>query len=747
MYNGGNTSPSMQATMLLRRGGRAVRCCYILLGLIVKAVCGSGFPSLSHRVKSLIDVIKRCVVTLQNRRDASAAFGMTSFFSARYTFSALSFGVICRCLPLMLLLSLAPIRLYAQESSSIMVGIFGGISSGILRGNASIYAGSPSCGEFSSGGTTSQNLGLQLILPDLFIPNLNLTLKPTLQRRRVTLSQQSNQGTWIFHQEVGDVTEIEREFQLQVETWSVKFGLLGSYSISDRFSFGIGPTAGYNFGQKSLQTDQIVGPGDLSFPDGQTTRTMIEGVTYTGNPLSLGLDVIGNARLPITSRFSLLLELQSQLELLSPVVEATWNSLDIGGNFGILYHFTPEALVLDPPPFNFPPDPLPPPTPQALPDSLLPKPRLNASLEIYSLEGDQRKEDIRVHFREADICTVVQIAKELSFADNSANLPSHYQEKSGEPLPELDSLVALDPLTLQTRVLELIGIRMRKNREAILILQPGGNREELSRKRLENIRNYFVERWEVEPSRIESLPTSEDVADGDVRITSTSPDILAPVVSHRLDRDFDAPTVKVKTSQEVEGGLRAWEITLSNNDDEVARYSSAQPESRGNAGIDWSVLYSDAVLDSSVIKGIFMVEDSTGARKIARADAELIVQRSRIMKGHVVDLHHRTETYLYWFSPSRIPSLDSLSYDDILRQFKTVVREGASVTLTVSEEGSTSELNEVQARFVKALLPYAPRYIPKSELANMLARFDQCHTVNDGVKTDSFLLVEQTLSQ
>ncbi|MGE3799537.1 MAG: hypothetical protein AB7H80_00800 [Candidatus Kapaibacterium sp.] len=699
-------------------------------------------------MKSLVGVLERSIVALQNRRDASAAFSMTSFFSVRYTSSTLSFGVIWKLIiPLLLLLSLIPIRLYAQESPPIMVGIFGGISRGLLEGNASVYAGSPSCGEFTSGGTTSQNLGLQLILSDLFIPNFNLTLKPRLRRGTATLSQQSNQGAWIFNQEVGDATEIEREFQLQVETWSIEFGLLGAYRIDNRFSLGIGPTAGYNFSQKSLQTDRIVGPGDLSFADGQTRRTMIEGATYTGNPLSLGLDLIGNARLPITPRFSLLLELQSHLSLLSPVVEATWNSLDIGGNFGILYHLTPKAFVPNPPPFNFPPDPLPPPALQVLPDSALPKPRLNASLEIYSLEGDQRKEDIRVHFREADICTVVQIAEELNFADNSAELPLHYQEKSGEHLPELDSLVALDPLTLQNRVLELIGIRMKKNRAASLILQPGGKREELNRKRLENIRNYFVERWEVDPSRVESLPTSEDVGEGDVRITSKSSDIFAPVISRRLDRDFDAPTVKVKTSQEVEGGLRAWEITLSNDDDEIARYSSAQPESRGNAGIDWSVLYSDAVLDSSVIRGIFMVEDSTGARKIAHADAELIVQRSRIMESHVVDLHHRTETHLYWFSSSGIPSLDSLGYDDILRQFKTVVREGASVILVVGEEDSTRELSEVQTRFVEALQPYATRYIPKSVAKEMLARFGQCHTINDEIEVDSYLLVEQTLPQ
>ena len=633
------------------------------------------------------------------------------------------------------------LRSQSRTWPSIIAGISGGISRGILEGEAPIYSGSPDCGTFSSGTLASRQLTLQLISPDLFTGHIGLSIKPGLRELTSTLTQTSDQGTWLFDADAEDATEIEREFRLETVTLSIDLALLGTYRLSDQISLGVGPFIDYTLHQETNQIDQILGPGDLSFSDGQRSRTMIEGIAYSSRPLQFGVEAAGSLTLSMSSHFSLLMEPALRFHLGSPVMEAEWQSLEVAGNLGLLYRFSPSTP--SPPRLNLPDPPLPPPGPP-VEDTVLappfsPPPTLSATINVYSLREGTRRDDIRVRFRETDRCRLVRLAPAVRFDEGKTTLPEQYQQERSHHQPTLDSLISLPPLELQGHLLDVVGLRLQRNPRGQIVLHHDGSRA--ATERVEQIHSYLSNYWDIETDRIGK--SSGPAADPDmIRLSSSSPDILAPVISSRLDRDFDAPMMKIKTSQEAEAGLRSWEITLSNDEKEIARYSSAQPDGRGNTGINWDVLYSDKNLDSSTISAIFMIEDSTGARTIARSETLLLIQKSHIMEEHQVDIEEGKEKYLYWLFPSNA-LIDSIGYEEIVRDIINHAGEDARVSLSIPD-GTGSEPEAVISHhhhLLKGLEPFPSQIISASSMNKQRSGFGQCRGEEAGI----LFLVEQGL--
>lgn len=636
-----------------------------------------------------------------------------------------------------------------------MIGVSGGIARGLIEGTPPIYANSVDCGMFSSGTITAQRLGLRVVFPSLITAKFGLIIEPAWYSTTATFSEQADQGTWVFDSDVSEATEIEREFRLGVTTQSLDLALLGTYRVSDVLSVGLGPVIGYNFSQEVLQTDQILGPGDLSFADGQTMRTMIEGPQYTTRPLSIGLEVRASAVLPLSTRFSLLPEVQGRYNGLSTVREAEWQTLQFGGNLGILFRLAPQNYVPQaplPPLADFPENPIPPPAPleniTALPTPM--PPQLSAAIEVYGIIGETRQDQIRVHFREVDHCKAVYLAPTVAFAANSTDLPAQYQRTAQNTRPNLDSLNTLAPQTLQSHLLDVVGSRMQRNRMASIVLHPHNTNQKLGQQQAKRVQEFLVQHWSIDANRVSIATTLVQESDGaaTVEITSPNTDIVAPVISHTLDRDFDAPIIKIKTSQEADAGVLAWSITLKNNKEEIASYSSTQAKDEGNTGINWSVLYGTKAVDSSRLSGTFIVEDSTGAQAIAESQTQLITLKSQIIEGHIVDLSTRTERYLFCLpSATNTEEIDSLSYQQIRSQFHKVVRGGAKIIMVAVDPQRTGEpkQNDIHKHFMSIRNQFEPTFITPDEAIAYLRTFSRCYPTNTTIDMRSFLLIEQPI--
>lgn len=582
--------------------------------------------------------------------------------------------------------------LRSQSFFPVIAGLTAGPSFGLVDGTAPLYGGSGDCGSFSDGRLSSTGVEIEFSLPSFFSSRFGLSLRPGWRSSSLRfVGGRSN--VWVYDPDGDGAIAEEREFRLEVVTQRVGMGILGTYRIGDQILLGLGPEIGYHAAQTVRQTEHILAPGDHAFPDGQSERVMTEGPLYTPGRTGLGLVGFGGLSVPFGRQVSFRLSVTASADLLSPVREAEWRSLSFGGNAGIVYAFAKKEPI-PPPPVPDIAEPAGPPPP------LL---RLSASIDVFGLVGEERHDTITSRFREKDYCRSVRCVPFLSFDQGMSDLPAVYRENGGDsaPLPSFDSLASLDPFSLQRRILDLAALRLGYDPESRIVLHPVGGSPEWGGLRCERVREYLVRVWRLPEEQVAiggPLPAArlaeafgkgkeegkEEVKEG-VWMEASDAQIFAPVVSRRLDREFDAPLVKVTTSHQADAGLRAWEVTLTSREKTIARYSSDGAEGDGTGSMNWNMIYDDGQGESASVTAHFTVEDSVGARAVARSQAPLLMLRSRIAVAHAIDLATMTETIVF-----RLPHTadaegqpdrrgDSLGCRDILRELDRVVRAGSVV--------------------------------------------------------------------
>lgn len=578
--------------------------------------------------------------------------------------------------------------LRSQSFFPVIAGLTAGPSFGLVDGTAPLYGGSGDCGSFSDGRLSSTGVEIEFSLPSFFSSRFGLSLRPGWRSSSLRfVGGRSN--VWVYDPDGEGAIAEEREFRLEAVTQRVGMGILGTYRIGDQILFGLGPEIGYHVAQTVRQTEHILAPGDHAFPDGQSERVMTEGPSYTPGRTGLGLVGFGGLSVPFGRQVSFRLSVTASADLLSPVREAEWRSLSFGGNAGIIYTFAKKERV-PPPPVPDIAEPTGPPPP------LL---RLSASIDVFGLVGEERHDTITSRFREKEYCRSVRCLPFLPFDQGASDLPAVYRENGGDSaLPlSFDSLASLDPFSLQRRILDLAALRLGYDPESRIVLHPVGGSAEWGRARCERVREYLVRVWGLPEEQVaiggplpaaqlaEAFGKGKEERKEGVWMEASDAQIFAPVVSRRLDREFDAPLVKVTTSHRADAGLRAWEVTLTSREKTIARYSSDGAEGDGTGSMNWNMIYDDGQGESASVTAHFTVEDSAGARAAARSQAPLLMLRSRIAVAHAIDLTTMTETIAF-----RLPHTadteggsdrhrDSLGCRDILRELERVVREGAVV--------------------------------------------------------------------
>lgn len=673
---------------------RKGRCCYPGVGT-------NGWPS------TRVNIVRLPAATLLRRRNTTILEILS--VNWRYLPYLSSFCV---------LLLLCTPSLCSQAALPVIPGIIVERSVGIVSGTAPLYGGSGDCGQFASGTFSSFGAGMSVSFPTFFWPQLGVRLRSIWRSSTYQFSARPENPPWVFDASVDRAREIEREFQLESAAQTLSLGVQGTYRLGSHIAFALGPEVGYRFAGSTQQTDHILGPDDLAFPDGQTVRPMVEGGTYSPNRWALGLVGSGSVAVPIGPRLAFLLEGTVAANLLSPVVQEEWKGLSFGGSVGFLLHPPHEKK----PPPHLPDivEPSFPPSPPA------PSFQLSARIEVYGLEGEHRHDTITSRFREKEYCRSVQCVPRVLFVAGSADLPDSYAQDSSaqSSLPTFDSLPSLSPFALQAKVLDLLALRLARFPEGVITLHPVGADKEIGRQRSMRIREYLRGVWGIPPEQVvigDALPndsTAEPYAEGkeSVLIAASSPGIFAPVLSRSLDRDFDAPLIKVTTSHQADAGLRAWEVLLTSRGRTIARYSSGGSGEEGTGSLNWNMIYDDEHRENSTVTALFMVEDSAGARKSARDEAPLLMLRSRIAVAHSVDVGRMTETLLYRFpAPGTAPDAgnrraDSLGCDDILRELDRSLREGGEVWVGEESDGGGVAYGSSSPEFRSALREIAERH-------------------------------------
>ncbi len=617
-----------------------------------------------------------------------------------------------------LLLVAAASLLHAQDSPRVSFGVTGSTFRGLLSGSAPVYSGGVGCGLLFENGTTSGGeVNMHLRLGGFPSPSLFTSIIPSWRSETSTLTHEFT-GGYVFDAEFGEARQIDRqEYELMVRGESFGVAFLVGPQVSRGITVGIGPYFGYTYRTRTSQSDRIIAPDDLAFPDGQRRRDMVEGAVYTTRPLQAGFAAGGRAELPIGERLHLAFDLKGSYDFLSPVVGASWQSIRIGGGLGLQFH-------LDPPPQV----PLIPGIEDTVVAGPLPAGRISAAIDLYGLDGRKESEEIDVLFEEADYCTVIRPSAMV------VDVVELLEDRSEGDTISVNELVQLEDSLLHARGLDLLGLSLRDIGDEGVEIQYPTSDGSRGLRRAERLQLWLAENYGVIAALVSVGGSGESaLAGGNLRVVPWGAPRVPPLRTHRLDREFEAPTVKVRTSQEAEAGVRGWEITISNDSNEIARYSSAQPEGRASSGIDWSMLYSPNDLDSSTLSAVFMVEDSIGGRAIAHSESRMVVRRIRIFVGRIVDVENGTTTLVLGLPAGRSPGLQSYFTEALLQ--------------ALAEERKDEEPMRAAAGILPALPEEPESILSEAEAARLLEQFGACGNSQEGIDPATVIVIDRTVSK
>jgi outer membrane protein OmpA-like peptidoglycan-associated protein len=176
----------------------------------------------------------------------------------------------------------------------------------------------------------------------------------------------------------------------------------------------------------------------------------------------------------------------------------------------------------------------------------------------------------------------------IFFDENSSNIPNRYDQlnKAETAKFNIDNLYRESTLEIYYNLLNIIGKRMQEFPDAELIIT-GCNADiavekdnlELSKSRAEAIKQYLVENWNIDDTRIQtearglpaqpSTPTDNPVKIEENRRAELSSDdyrILEPVFIEKIDRSANPPIVRFKLNSESEARVKKWQITAYQED-------------------------------------------------------------------------------------------------------------------------------------------------------------------------------------
>lgn len=203
-------------------------------------------------------------------------------------------------------------------------------------------------------------------------------------------------------------------------------------------------------------------------------------------------------------------------------------------------------------------------------------------------------------------------------------------------------------LDIYSKLLDIVGLRMKNNPNTKITLTGCNNNigvEEnnldLSRQRAENVKDYLVTTWKINPNRIstEARNLPEEAANNEkidgqaenrrVEISSNNHNILAPIKLKEIIKTVNPPHVEIEPKAIASEGLQDYNISIIQGDSLIRKYSgNRMPEK-----IIWKVDEEPMPKLETPIDIEFSATDSTGKTKDHQES--LVIKQLTINKKRV----------------------------------------------------------------------------------------------------------------
>jgi outer membrane protein OmpA-like peptidoglycan-associated protein len=445
----------------------------------------------------------------------------------------------------------------------------------------------------------------------------------------------------------------------------------------------------------------------------------------------------------LSDRVTLQPQAVAGFRLTAPPGVPPWRRLGIGGRIVVLFHaptraVPPQAVLAEKPPIA---------APQA--------PRvLAASIAITGLDRDLHPIPVaRVDVLQLVVRQVAPLLRAVFFDRDRPALPNRYTMLTSEEARAfaIDSLRVVELYELQHQTLDVAGARLQRHPAAMLTLAGITSDDEaptLQHQRAEYVRDYLEHTWGIARQRIamqygvgflarSSQLTDDGRADNRrVEMASDNDTVLAPVVTERVEREFNPPTVRFDPTITASAGVRHWSIAVTQGGRAVARYEGDGAKAAASGELVWDI--NERMIDSALspLKATLVVEDSTGAVTHTTAEVPLTVaRRVRWVDGRVQREGNRERiSYTlvgFDFDSDRLSATDR----DALAQIAAIAHKGARATVT----GYTDRIGDpARNRDLSAARAAATATAMRNELAARKCIGCDVVEIGAGVETSRF---------
>jgi len=352
------------------------------------------------------------------------------------------------------------------------------------------------------------------------------------------------------------------------------------YTPIDYLNLSINLGLNYNLLSEYSQKEEI-DPSLLkgTFKDetnpGQRLRNVFNGEIKDINTIITNLGFGISYELPMNKNNTLKLvpEFNFKYNFTNIIKDSIWNQYSINLGLGIKYYD-----------YQYYVEPVLPPTPPREPPMIMSfalpiKPPI-IEAEVNAYEKDNKGENIEsrgLKLEEFVKFSLKPLLNYVFFDYNSSEIPNRYILLNTDSISKfnIDKLTNLDIIDTYYNIINIIGFRLKNYKETkIKLLGSNSNKNDefnnlnLSKNRAEIIKNYLVDKWGIEESRIEvdyrNLPkeaSRDDVEYGQkensrVEILSNNEEISDPIIVNDTLRTFDEKdinfTAKINSSTKIQ---------------------------------------------------------------------------------------------------------------------------------------------------------------------------------------------------
>lgn len=588
-------------------------------------------------------------------------------------------------------------------------GIVGGWSLLDHRANMPVYEGQPDCGSFTGGRSNGVLVGISY---DRTAGDwLEGSARFIVWQRPARLELVTDNGLQAFDPEQNAYVPFLRRHVWEARLWYASVELSGRVYPFRVVGMGVplwlrlGADVAYPaFGAEYEQTEEIVQPRGLLFPDGTRRHTLARG-TISDAGTTAGLVGGLGAMIPLRPRTELLLEAGIRYGIGSLRSMHQWTAHAAFATIGLRFDFetSPEPQV---------PPPAPPPEPRPEPPTIV--------LEVAAPEP--------VLVQEAIVTETFPLLPYVFFDSASAELPARYV-----PLVDratfADSELPRSTLGIYYHLLHILGRRLAADSTLVVTVTgttdgvevPLAQQPQLARARAEAIAAYLGSAWGVRPNQVRiatstapSVPSNpaypEGVAENRrVELSSRSLSVFAPIVHERF-REYIVQRRRIALSlSNLPGDVVEWEIRAHHQGHALgSRRGSGQPPQLLVLELDSAALAQIASALAPRDRLEAVVELRTAAGYTAQLRAAVPIERSQ-------SKFERSRLSLVVFDFDRA-DLSPMNRELVQRFVLDAVKPHSRIRITgttdrLGEAAYNLQLSQARAeeaqRFIRQLVPTA----------------------------------------